>query len=128
MIFLSIICSIFVSTTGFGNSLLCIGENGHMGIEFLDQCGTQRSAGDQKITFALEEHSQDGCGTCIDIPLAGPFLEASNRTSCSPGIVVLMSAPPAYSIDRIGANGFPSFHPDNAGSHISVPIFSVLRI
>ncbi len=130
LIYISIFCSIFVSTAGFGNSLLCIGigENGHIGIEVVDQCGSQRSAGEQKITFGLEEHSQDGCGACIDIPLAGPFLETSARASCSSTVVSAMPVPQGYSIDRIDAIFLSSHHPDNPDNHISAPLISVLRI
>ena len=65
---------IFLSTA-FSTSLgdvLCIGENGHLGIEFSNQhcCDSDhRSCISDKQSLSHESNHIDSCGNCLDIPI-----------------------------------------------------------
>ena len=129
LVFLSIFCAILLPASGMAGSLLCIGDAGHIGIEFFGTCTNLTPAGDRNNFLDLENPQQSDCGTCIDIPLnAGPFLQTSFQSVHTHAESLPVLAPPCGSINPTYSKYPSNFQPDYSGDHLSTFPIDVLRI
>ena len=128
-VFLSVFCAIFLSVSGMAGTLLCIGDAGHIGIEFPGKCVALPQAGERGDLSKTEMPQQNGCGACIDIPLnPGPFLQASSRAGHSHADASFVLVSSGAVINPTCSKRPSSLPPDYSGDHISTFPIDVLRI
>ena len=116
------ICLLFIvglTPNGIGD-VLCIGDNGHIQLEFVSQqCCEEIGESSLLIAFSTERDHHDTCGNCLDLPLDGPAWHGQNSELINKVSIlhpqVLFSS--THNIDRTNQNfvyfGFRLSSPDH---------------
>src|SRR5512139_48490 len=89
----SFLLLLYLATSALGveGSVLCLGQDGHFGIEFVSNCVQSASNNVSPFSLLTQSALQDDCGPCADVALfsGSAVLAASEQASASSPVPLL---------------------------------------
>lgn len=82
-----------ISVTGMSGSVLCFGNDGHVAVEFVQNCNNANSR-----AASVEPASSDNCGPCKDVAFQSSIGFLQNTTRHSPVVFIFIFVTIAFTL------------------------------